>query len=304
MDTIYVVGHKNPDTDSICSAIAYAGLKEKIGISAKAASSGEINDETRFVLGRFGFAPPDRIGDASGKKLVLVDHNEAQQSPDNADKAQIIEVIDHHKIDFKCSVPVYFRNEPVGCTATIIADMYEDAGVKITGGIAGLLLSAILSDTVVFKSQTTTEKDRAASKRLAKIAGIKNTEEFGIEVKTAKASLAGKSAEALIFMDYKDFTFNGKKVGIGQIEVVGMEEVNSRKAELIAGIASVMKKNGNDAVLLMATDIIAEGTDLLATGNIKPLEKAFGKKISNDSVYLPKVMSRKKDVVPLLEKAF
>lgn len=179
MEKIYVVGHLNPDTDSICSPIAYAEYLKKNGKEAIAVRSDDINDETKFVLDYFKIEVPEFLSDATGKKIILVDHNERSQSPKNIEKAEILEVIDHHKINFTSDTPILFQTEPLGATATIVAKKYlSDKEVKITKQIAGLLLSAILSDTVVFKSETTTKEDIEVAKKLAKIVGIGDPEKI------------------------------------------------------------------------------------------------------------------------------
>jgi len=301
---IYIVGHKNPDTDSICAPIAYAYLLKKKGKNAIPAKLGEINPETKFVLNYFKIEIPETLKDATGKQLILLDHNEASQSPDNIEKGEILEVIDHHKISFSLSAPIYFWTEPLGSTSTIIAKKYFQEKVKIPKKIAGILLSAILSDTVVFRSPTTTKEDIEIAKKLAKIAGIKNLEKFGIEIKKQKATLKGLSSKTIIFSDFKIFDFSGKKVGIGQVEVCDLKEVNKRKKEIIKKLKEISQKENYDLILLMATDIIKESSQLLTVGEINFLKKAFRKSVENNTLYLPGVMSRKKQVVPPLMEAF
>ncbi len=303
-EKIYVIGHKSPDTDSICSAIAYAHLLNELGQNVTAARSGEINPETEFVLNYFKIPAPELLTDAAGKKLILVDHNEPSQSPDNVEAAEILEVIDHHKIGFKCSTPINFHVEPVGCTATILAWEYHEYDLEIPKEIAGILLSAILSDTVVFRSPTTTEDDIETAEMLADVAEVVDIEKFGIEIKRSKSSLAGMDAESIIYSDFKDFDFSGKKVGIGQIEVIDMTEVNARKSELINKLDEIKKDKNYNLIMLMATDIMNEGSDLLVCGENDYVEKAFDKKLENNSVYIEGAMSRKKDIVQVLEKAF
>jgi len=303
-EKIYIIGHKSPDTDSICSAIAYSHFLCELGENALASRSGDMNPETEFVLNYFKVSPPELLTDAGGKKLILVDHNEAAQSPDNIENAEILEVIDHHKIAFKHAEPIYFRTEPVGCTATIIAWEYADYDIEMPSEIAGILLSAILSDTVVFKSPTTTEDDVKTAEMLAGIANIEDIEKFGIEIKKAKSILSGIDAESIIYSDFKDFDFSGKKVGIGQVEVVDMKEVYERKNELINKLNEIKGGKNYNLILLMATDIMSGGSELLCSGETEYIAKAFGKEVKNNSVYIEGMMSRKKDVVPALEKAF
>lgn len=302
---IFIVGHKNPDTDSICSAIAYADYLRKKGKKAIAVRAGKINPETKFVLDYFKGRVPEFLADAKKKKVILLDHNEKEQSPNNVEKAEILEVIDHHKIAFEYSSPIFFRAEPLGATSTILAGKYfNDKKVKMTKQIAGLLLSAILSDTVVFKSSTTTKEDVEIAKKLAKIAKIKNLEKFGIEIKKKKVTLKGLGAKAIIYSDFKIYNFSKKKVGIGQVEVCGFKEVNEKKEELIKKLEEISKKEKYNLLILMATNIFKKGSLLLAWGKINYLEKAFGKRVTNNSIYLRGVMSRKKEILPPLMKTF
>ena len=303
-EKIYIVGHKNPDTDSICSPIAYADYLRKKGKRALAVRSDEINRETKFVLDYFKVKIPEFLVNATGKKLVLLDHNEKVQSPKNIEKAKILEVIDHHKINFQSEEAISFQVEPVGSTATLIAKKYLNEKIKISKKIAGILLSAILSDTVVFRSPTTTKDDIKIAKRLAKIAKIKNLEKFGIEIKKKKATLKGLTAEEIIFSDFKVFDFFGKKVGIGQIEIFDFKEIEERKSEIIKRLKKISQRENFNLLLLMATDIIKGGSEILAIGKTNFLEKAFGKKVENNTLYLPGVVSRKKQVVPPLIKVF
>ncbi|RJX16301.1 manganese-dependent inorganic pyrophosphatase [Candidatus Bathyarchaeota archaeon] len=308
-EVVYVVGHKSPDTDSICSAIAYAYLKQKkFGVNAKPARQGEINPETKFVLEKFGFEVPELLTDGTGKKVILVDHNEKAQSLDNLDKAEILEIIDHHKIgDVTTPNPIFFLAMPVGCSATIITKLYEEYGVEIPKNIAGIMLSSILSDTVVFKSPTTTDLDKETCKKLAKIAGIEDFEKFGVELKTikAKGDLEQKTPKELLMSDFKDYVMAGKKVGVGQIELIELSVIETIKPKLLEEMTKLKKEEGYHSIFLMLTDIMKEGTELLTlTDDPSIVKKAFGKELKENSVWLEGVMSRKKQVVPPLEKVF
>jgi len=297
-EDVYVVGHKSPDTDSVCSAIAYAKIRGYIP-----ATQGPINEETAFVLNKFGVSVPKDLGSAEGKKLVLVDHNEASQAPDNLDKSEIVEIIDHHKMNFSYHSPIPIMVEPVGCTATILYKKYKDVVVK-DKALAGLLLGAILSDTVVFKSPTTTQEDRDVAVELARLVGIDDIQKFGIEVKKAKAAIAGKPIKDVVCADFKDFDFAGKKVGIGQTEVVDLTDVYSRASEVVNFLTDLKAKEGYEMVIFIATDIIKEGSELYFVGDKAKIEKAFNTKAGETSVYIPGLMSRKKQVVPVVEKVF
>lgn len=298
MADVYVIGHKSPDTDTVCSAIAYARIK-----GYTPATPGPINEETAFVLNKFGVPVPQELGSAEGKKLVLVDHNEASQSPDDIAKAEIIEIIDHHKMNFSNPNPIAILIEPVGSTATILAKKYKDVVAK-DKALAGILLGALLSDTVVFKSPTTTQEDKDVAAVLAKIAGIDDMLKFGIDVKKSKANIADKSIKDVIFADFKNFDFAGKKVGIGQTEVVDLTDVYNRASEVNSFINDLKAKEGYEMVIFVATDIIKEGSELYFAGDKAKIEKAFNTKVEGNSVYIPGLMSRKKQVVPVVEKVF
>ncbi len=314
-EVVYVVGHMNPDTDSVCSAIVFAYLlnqwKEKGGllkIDGKAVPviQGEPNPETKFVLEKFNVETPEILEDAEGKKVALVDFSEVSQAPKNIDKAEIIAIVDHHKIgDITTPNPILFVNLPVGCTATVLKKLFDWTGVEIPENLAGLMLSSILSDTVIFKSATTTDLDRKVAEELAKIVGIENIEEFGIEVKAKLSAIEGLSARDILMRDFKDFDMSGNKVGIGQIELVDVKLVEGRKDELIEEMKKLKEEGNYHTIAFMLTDIIKEGTELLVvTDDPGVIEKAFGKKLEGYSVWLEGVMSRKKQVVPPFERAF
>ncbi|MCU0653042.1 MAG: manganese-dependent inorganic pyrophosphatase [Candidatus Pacebacteria bacterium] len=303
-DTVYVIGHKSPDTDTVCSSIAWAEyLAKKVKMSAVAAVCGELNPETKFVLKTFGFNKPKTLNSAAGKTLVLVDHNEAEQMVDGAADAKIIEVLDHHKISFKWPEPIRFRTEPAGSTATLVAKIMLANGFKITKPMAGILVSAILSDTVVFKSTTTTETDIKTAKILGKIAKIANLKNFGIEIKKQKASLKGLTAAQILRSDFKAFESGGKKFGVGQIEVVDLKEANDRTAEIMEEMERTNQSEGFAFSILMITDIINGGSGIVVAGDAAAVEKAFKQKCEDGCIYVTNMMSRKKDLLPPLLKA-
>lgn len=303
---IYIIGHKNPDTDSVCSAIAYSELKRQQGVKVVPARLGELNPETTFVLNKFGFKAPELLEKGTGKELILVDHNEKSQSLVDLDQAKIVEIIDHHKIgDITTPHPIFFLTLPVGSTATIVTKLFEEKKIKISKNIAAILLASIISDTVLFKSVTTTGQDKVSARRLAEIAGVENIEELGMEILKAKSDLAGKSPKELLFRDFKDFDMSGYKVGIGQIEVVDSSLLDNLKDGLYEEMGKVQEKSQYDSLFLMLTDVIKECTELLVvTDNTRIVEEAFGKRLEGPSLILDKVLSRKKQVVPPLEKAF
>ncbi len=301
---VFVVGHKAPDTDSICSAIAYAEfcnlLKKYEAIPARA---GEVNKETKFVLEKFGFEIPELLEDGSEKNLILVDHNEFSQSVNGIEKANILGIIDHHKFNFSYPKPIYILCEPLGSTATIIARKFFSKSVEVSEDMAGILLSAILSDTVIFKSPTTTEKDIKIAKKLNEVLGI-DMVEYGIEMKKVGSDIKDLSNRDIILKDFKEFEFSGKKVGIGQIELVDISELESKKEALLKEMEKLIEEKGYYGIVFMITDIMKEGSLMLCLGCEKEFEKAFEKKLENNAAWLPNVMSRKKDVVPKLMEAF
>lgn len=302
-----VFGHKNPDTDAIVAAKAYSYLLNQLGYETEAVALGEPNDETSFVLEHFSEPTPRVITSASAetKEVVLVDHNEAQQSVDDIKDVRVTHVIDHHRIaNFVTALPLYYHAEPVGCTSTIIFKEFQENGVEIPAKLAGLMLSAIISDTLLFKSPTTTDVDIAVGKKLAEIAEV-DYEKYGLAMLKAGTNLATKTAEELVTSDAKSFEMGGKTVRVDQVNTVDLDEVFAREDELRAAIEAQNKDNGYDLFLLMVTNILDSNTRLLTLGSGQEVvEKAFGHKLVADKMDLPGIVSRKKQVVPPLEEAF
>lgn len=301
-----VIGHMNPDTDSIISAIAAADLYAKRGIDATPAAQGAPAPETEFVLKKFGLTAPQVVTDVAGKELFLVDFSDLPQAPKGMDSATVLGIVDHHKLgDVTTSSPLEAWIWPVGCTGTVLKNMYDFYGVELSRNIAGGLLCAILSDTVIFKSPTCTEADKKAVAELAAIAGVDDVVALGMEMFKVKSAVDGTPMRDLVFRDYKDFDMNGNKVGIGQLEVVDLSILDAVKAGLREEIARVKGEKGNHSVFLLLTDIMKEGSEMLIVSDDPAVvESAFGVKVEGDSVWLPGVMSRKKQVVPNFEKAF
>ena len=302
-----VFGHKNPDTDAIVAAKAYSYLQNKLGANTEAVALGEPNEETQFVLDYFNEPAPRVIKTASNEvdAVMLIDHNEAQQSVDDIKDVQVTHVVDHHRIaNFETSAPLYYHAEPLGCSSTIILKEFKQHGVEVPANIAGMMLSAIISDTLLLKSPTTTDEDVAAVKELAKIAGV-DYEKYGLDMLKAGTNLASKSDETLISQDAKSFDMNGTQVRVDQINTVDLDEVFDREDGLRAAIEKQNKENGYDLFLLMVTNILNSDTRLLVVGEPQSVvEQAFGKKLENNKMDLPGVVSRKKQIVPPLEAAF
>jgi manganese-dependent inorganic pyrophosphatase len=303
MEKVLVFGHKNPDTDTICSAIAYANLKQKLGVDAEAVRLGQVNGETQFALDYFKAEAPRLVGQVSDEvnSVILVDHNERQQSADDIENVKVVEVIDHHRVaNFETSDPLYFRVEPVGCTATILNKMYKENNVEIDKNIAGLMLSAIISDSLLFKSPTCTEQDVAAARELAEIAGV-NADEYGLDMLKAGADLSTKTIDELITLDAKEFQMGNSKVEIAQVNTVDVNEVLERQSELEDALNKKISEKNLDLFVLVITDILTNDSAALALGKeAAAVEKAFNVKLSNNTATLKGVVSRKKQVVPVL----
>lgn len=306
MEKILIFGHQNPDTDTICSAIAYADLKNKLGFNAEPVRLGQVNGETQYALDYFKQESPRLVETAANEVngVILVDHNERQQSIKDIEDVQVLEVIDHHRVaNFETAEPLYYRAEPVGCTATILNKMYKENNVKIEKEIAGLMLSAIISDSLLFKSPTCTEQDIAAAKELAEIAGV-DAEEYGLNMLKAGADLSKKTVEELISLDAKEFTLGSKKVEIAQVNTVDIEDVKKRQPELEAALSKVIAEKNLDLFLLVITDILENDSLALAIGDqASKVEKAFNVTLENNTALLKGVVSRKKQVVPVLTDA-
>lgn len=294
---VYIVGHKNPDTDSVVSAIAYAKFKGEGYIPAVL---GELNNETKFILEKFGVETPMLLTSVEdGDRIILVDHNEDSQTIDGVKDHQIIEILDHHKVNISFANPIHITTKPYGSTASLITERFLETSRTIDTHIAGLLLSAILSDTIIFKSPTTTEIDKEFAEILSKISGIEDIKFYGIELFKKKAEVASKTPNQIIYNDFKDFNFNEKKVGIGQIELIDTNDLIHKKDEIIAEMESIKNSESYFAIIIVVTDIMKEGSYFWVVGNKDVIYNVFG--LNEENNYKDGVLSRKKQVVPVLE---
>ena len=302
---IVVIGHKNPDADSILSAIALANLKTRQGMPAVPLAQGAPNQETAFVLKTCALDAPSVQTSVAGQRVILVDHSDYLQAPADITNATVAGLVDHHKLGgLTTDEPIEVWVFPTGCTSTIIARMYASAGIPIPREIACGMLGAIISDTLLFSSPTTTQEDRDASAKLAQIAGVEDIQAFGHKQLQAKSSIEGMSADSLLKQDLKTFDMHGRKVGVAQLELMDLSIVATRKDEFLS-VMKTLKGEGYHSVLLMLTDIGKQGTDLLVVSDdVRIIESAFGLKEIGDSVWLSGVVSRKKQVVPGLSRAF
>lgn len=312
MSKVYVTGHKSPDTDSIAAAISYSYLKRQLGMDAVAARAGEPNKETKFALDYFKVEAPVLLTNVARKsesdektKIILVDHNESKQCVDGIKDADVLELIDHHRLgDFETESPIFILIRPVGCVNTVIYGLYKQNGVKPSKEVAGMMLSAIISDTVLFRSPTCTEEDKKAVKELAEIAGV-DYEKYGMDMLKAGADISDYPAEKLAHNDTKEFEAGGKTFSCGQISVMDVDPINAKKADIMKALEATKAEKNYEASYLMVTNILTEDTFLWFTkGAEEAAEKAFCKKAEDGMVYLPKVMSRKKQVAPFLLKVY
>lgn len=255
-----------------------------------------ILDENDVVVGslsRYHLLQPKR------KQVVLVDHNEASQSIAGLEQADVLAIIDHHRLaDIQTKNPVFFRNEPVGSTTTIIAGMYQERGLMPSPRLAGLMAAAIVSDTVMFKSPTSTPRDRLVAERMANIAGL-SLEELGQEIFSASTPV-DKQAEDMLMADFKEFHIAENTFGISQITCLDSDRHLKRKEEFLALMQDIKTKNGYNMMMLMFTDVLLEGSKILYLGNEDEFRQAFNVELSDAEAFLPGVMSRKKQIVPML----
>lgn len=307
MGKTLIFGHTNPDTDSICSALAYADLKTKIGADVEAVRLGAVSAETQFVLDTFTTEAPRLVESVAGEatQVILVDHNERQQSASDIGDVTIAEVIDHHRIaNFETAGPLYYRAEPVGCTATIVFKMFKESGVAVSQQIGGLMLSAIISDTLLLKSPTCTPEDIAAAQELAVIAGV-DLQTYGLELLKAGANLRARSIAQLVSTDSKEFSMGDAKVEIAQVTAIDVDDVLSRQDELEAALRDIVAAKGLDLFLFVVTDILNNDSVAVAVGpRAATVETAYDVTLENNRARLKGVVSRKLQIVPVLTETF
>ncbi|KTT84651.1 manganese-dependent inorganic pyrophosphatase [Mammaliicoccus sciuri] len=304
MVNTFIFGHKNPDTDTIASALVMEDLQKELGNDVQAARLGDVSDETQFALDYFKVQAPALLETPlKDKNVILVDHNEFQQSADDITDATITMVVDHHRIsNFETAAPLYYRAEPVGCTTTILKKMYEENGIEIKPEIAGLMISAIISDTLLFKSPTCTEQDKQACEALAKIANV-DLNEYGLEMLKAGASVKGKSPEFLLNMDAKSFNMGDKVVRIAQVNTVDVNEVLEIQEDVENEINAIIAKEQYDLFVFVITDILNSDSTAIALGKEQQVvTKAFNTELNGNVAVLPGVVSRKKQVVPPIDE--
>lgn len=303
MEKLLVFGHQNPDTDTIASAIAYAYLLNETGYQAEAVTLGEPNEETQFALEYFGVKSPRVVNHVSNEvdTVALVDHNECQQSVSDIKDVTVFSVVDHHRIaNFETANPLYYRCEPVGCTATILYKLFMEKQVAIPSYVAGLMLSAIISDTLLFKSPTCTKEDELVANELAKLAGV-ILESYGLDLLKAGTNLSSKANSELLNLDAKSFPMGNKTVRIAQVNTVDENELLAKQSELESEMLFENSENNYDLFVLVITNILTSDSVVFVAGEPKEaVEKAFNVTLENNRAVLKGVVSRKKQVVPQL----
>lgn len=299
MEKLYVFGHQKPDTDSITSAIVAANLQNALGNDAVAYKLGNLNKETAYALKTFEIEEPETLKTIpEGANIVMVDHNEFAQSVDGIDKANIKMVVDHHKIKFETVEPLYYIAEPAGCTASILYKLYKQNDVEITKPIAGLMLSAIVSDTLLFKSPTCTPQDKEIAEKLAVIAGV-DLYAYGKEMLKAGTDISEFTPYQVINIDAKEFNDKNAKFEISQVNAVDLDSIFSRQSELESAIQKEIEEKNLDFYMFAATDILNANSKIIALGNkANTVEKAFGINLDNNTAMLENVVSRKKQMLP------
>ena len=307
--SVYVFGHKNPDSDSIVGAISLSYLKNQLEDEEYIpARQGEISAETEFILKQFGYElrVPELKTSVAGERVFIVDSTDRAHFQDDIDEATIIGIADHHKLgDLQTDTPLEAWIRPIGCSNTVIYEMYRAYGVEIPKEIAGMMMMAILSDTVIFRSPTCTKVDTKAVKELSAICGVEDYKKLAMDMFIVKSAVDGASARSLNTRDYKAFDMNGTKVGINQLEMVDISVLEPREEELMEDMRKMKEEEGLHTVLVLLTDIMKEGSKLLVVSDDESkIEAAFNAKLQNSKVWLDGVLSRKKQVVPFVQPQF
>lgn len=306
-EKVLVFGHRNPDTDAIGAAIAFSYWLNATGQEAEAVALGEPNDETAYALDYFGLNAPRVITSAQEEvsHVALVDHNEPQQSVGDIEHVEVAYVVDHHRIaGFETANPLFYRAEPIGSTSSIIFKLFQEYNIEIPQEVAGIMLSAVISDTLLFKSPTCTPQDIKIGKELANIADV-NLKEYGQAMLKAGTNIADASDSDILNSDSKQFNLNDFTVKIGQVNVVGFDDILARKDSLVALMETELVDEQLDSFVLVATDILNNDSIGFVVGNhIDIIGQAFGGSVEDSQLALPGVVSRKKQVVPPLTEAY
>ena len=304
MEKTYIFGHKNPDTDTITSSLVMADFERKLGnTEVEACRLGDINKETEYVLNYIGIEAPKYIENLEdGESVILVDHANPKESIDNLDNLVIKKVVDHHKLGLSTAYPLFYRAEPVGCTETVLYKLYKEYGFEIDKKIAMLMLSAIISDTLLLKSPTTTNDDINAVEELAKIADI-DYKTYGLEMLKAGTDLSSYTPAEILKIDAKETEIKGKKIIVAQVNTASIPEVMTLKEDLEKEINNMIADKKLDLFMLLITDIVNSNSQTISLGNsANIIEKSYNVKLENNTAFLPGIVSRKKQVIPVLSE--
>lgn len=299
---IYLVSHKNPDTDAIVSIIVMEDFLKKLGKKAKAYRVGKISKEAEYVLKYFKQKSPVLIKNLSGRKVFLIDHDELEQGGKGVDKAEIVGVLDHHRLGgIETAGPIFSRTEPVGSTSTLVFKMFKEKGLGLNKKQAALLLAGIISDTLKFISPTTTTEDKKLAKELEKISS-EDIEKLSQGMFKARFDISGMSLKDLLKEDYKEFKLGKKIVGIAALETPSPQGILEKKFQIIKELKKMKKQRKIDLIYFATLDVLKKGCNLVIVGEEerRAAEKAFTKKEKENLVYLPGVISRKKQIIPKL----
>jgi len=302
MGKTYIFGHKNPDTDSIMSSLAMANLEKKLGNSeAISCRTGKVNKESEYVLKYAGVEAPMLIENLEpGSEVIIVDTANEKELPDNINELKIKKIVDHHYVALHTSYPLYYRAEPVGCTSTIMYKLYNENNIEIDKTMATLMLSAIISDTLLFKSPTCTDEDIKAVKELAKIAEL-DYEKYGLDMLKAGTDISSFTTQEILSLDAKETSLKDVKTIINQVNTAYIPDVMKMQADLEEGMKKIIEEKGLDLFVLLITDIVNSNSQVIALGkNADLVEKSYGVKLENNTALLEGVVSRKKQVIPIM----
>ena len=299
---IYLVSHRNPDTDSIVSSLMAEDLLERMGQKVGARRIGKINKETSYVLDYLGEKAPSLIKNLAGKKIFLVDHNEIEQGGKGMEKAEIVGILDHHRLGgIETTLPIFSRTEPLGSTSSLVFKIFKEKGFSLNKKQAALLLAGIVSDTLKFVSPTTTVEDKKFAKELEKISG-EDIERFSQGMFKERFDISGVGLKDLLTKDYKEFKLGKTVVGFAAWETPSSQGIIEKKFQIIEELKKMKKQQKVDLIYFGTLDILKRECNLIIIGEEerKVAEKAFGKKEKEKLVYLPGVISRKKQIIPKL----
>ena len=305
--TTYVIGHKSPDTDAACSAITYAYLMNALGYKCEARVAGKLNNETKMVLQRFGIEVPKVMDNADGERMIMTDHSELQHAIEGMDRAKILQIIDHHALGSAVtSAPLYCRIMPVGSTCSVVYTSFKDYGVTICKDMAGLMLSALLSDTNNMTSTTTSALDSVMYRELLPLSGITDAESYYREMADSLASYSGMTDEEIFFSDYKDYAAKsvGKEIGVAVVNSLDEAAQVSLRNRMATFMPTALEKKKREMVFAMIINKTYNYTDIkyYGDGAKETVEKAFGKS-DKDYIRCEGQLSRKNDFIPAINKA-